>query len=155
MVGETMTWKDIFTVGFALVGVALGIFNTVKNYLETRVKLRVKPALAQHSHGGGPMVAIEIINLSRFSVTIKEVGFTIGNTKIDNSERSAIPNPIIIDGGNWPRRLDTGEAVTVYCGFETLSGNIGQAYARTASDETAYGTSPVLNQIKELINQSI
>ena len=153
MATDPTTWKDIFTIGFAFVGAVLGIFNTSKNYLETRIKLRVKPAFAQAVGGGEPMVAIEVINLSRFSVTITGAGFTIGNSTIDSGPRAEIAAPIIIDGGKWPRRLETGEAVSVYTQIARLHGNIGKAYARTASEEVAYGTSPALEQIKEVINQ--
>ena len=88
------------------------------------------------------MRVIEVINLSNFPVTLTEVGFTLNTRNVERGVRAAIPTPKIFDGGTWPRRLGTREAISAYIdGYTSKDENLGKAYAKTACGETRYSKS--------------
>jgi hypothetical protein len=149
---EALPWKDFITFGAALLGAALGIMNTWNAISQRRLRLRVRPAHAISMPHGTKAFSIEVINLSAFPVTITEVGFAL-KKGIKKSRRFAVVQPIVIDGGPWPRRLEPRAAVTAYCDPSTLSGAepIGKAYAQTSCDEVAYGDSPALEQLRQQV----
>lgn len=152
---DPMTWKDYVTLGAALVGATLGVMNTWNAMSQRRIRLRVRPAYAIGVPHGQMMFSIEVINLGAFPVTVTEVGFTIGRRRLGKGVRAAISMPIVIDGGKWPRRLEPREAVSTYFDPGQLTngrGTIGRAYVRTACEETAYGTSPALKQLRARSN---
>ncbi len=145
------SWKEILTVGIALLGAVLGIMNTWQAISSGRVRLRVRPAYAIGSNGQ-TLFSIEIVNLSNFPVTASEVGFTMNGNSI-HKPRAAVISPIILDGGSWPRRLEAREAVSVYFDPRYLAGSgrkIGRAYARTACGEVGYGMSEAAKQLQEI-----
>jgi len=80
--------------------------------------------------------AIEIVNLSTFPVTIDNVGFEI----IKNDKRMSLVQPILMDDGKWPRRLDQREAVTVYGSLPYLLNASGTCKIKNAFIETSCGT---------------
>jgi hypothetical protein len=71
---EFLPWKDFITLGAALLGAGLGIMNTWNSLSQRRVRLRVTPSHAIVVPFGIDMFSIEVVNLSSFSVTVKEVG---------------------------------------------------------------------------------
>lgn len=145
-------WNQAVTLGVALLGAGLGVMNTWQAISANRVKLRVKPAFAIAIPHGQSMFSIEVVNLSNFPVTISEVGFTLNGHSVDQ-RRAAVPQPIVIDGKPWPRRLEAREAVSVFMDPDYLvqPGNkIGKAYARTACGEARYGISGALRQFREM-----
>ena len=65
------------------------------------------------SEGGHPEVAIEVINLSKFPVTVTEVGLCEGSKGM-NTRRAPLWRPTDIRGKACPIRLEAREAVTLY-----------------------------------------
>ncbi len=120
------------------------------------VRLRVRPTYALPMGGGDPMFSIEVVNLSTFAVTITEVGFTVDG-RTTKKTRAGIPQPLIIDGQPWPRRLQQREAVSAFFhpGEAMRAGGwIGRAYAHTSCGEFAYGTSPAFRELSDIVDQS-
>ncbi len=150
---SALPWKDFITLGAALLGAGLGIMNTWAAISARRVHLRVRPAFAT-SADGQEMFSIEVVNLSNFPLTVSEIGFSLNWRDVDKGLRAAVPQPVVIDGKPWPRRLEAREAVSLYFHLPTRDQNgrkIGKAYARTSCGEVCYGTSPALRQLREMV----
>jgi len=139
------------TFAIAVLGAALGIINTWHNLDKNRIKLVVRPKHAIPVGGMDSKLAfcIEVTNLSAFSVTVCDVGVLYKST----DERGCIAQPILADGGKWPRRLEPRSSVTAYS-QKPKSANgyvIKCAYAKTECGHTETGNSPALKQLaKEL-----
>lgn len=135
------------TLAIAVLGAVLGVINTWHALDRTRVKLRVRPKHAIPVGSFDPRLTfcIEITNLSSFAVTIEETGVLYRGSK----SRGAYTSPVLIDGGPWPRRLESRSSVTVY--GQSPKPPVGQslkcAYARTACGVVRSGTSPALRQL--------
>ena len=140
------TLGNAITLAVAVLGAVLGIINTWHGLSRSRVKLKVVPAHAIPIGDVDPSInfSIEVTNLSEFAVTIREVGLFYEGTKI---RRALVP--IILDGGNWPRRLEPRTSVTGYgrAPHTTAGPKIRCAYARTDCGRTKTGNSPALKQI--------
>jgi len=145
--------KEFLTIGAAVLGAGLGIMNTWQAMSQRWLRLRIRPCHAIAVPHGDDGFSIEIINLSTFSVTINEVGFTDDSQSIKCTGRFAITAPMLIDGKPWPRRLNSREAVSVFFTPPSyLRGRkIGKAYARTACGDVRYGDSPALQQLREAL----
>lgn len=138
------------TLGIALVGAVLGVLNTWRNFDRDRPKLRVTPvhAIPVGGYGGvHPAIGfgIEVINLSPFPVTVREVGFLHSGL----SDRAVVVQPVTTDNKGTPRRLEPREAVSF---FMELPGRrkgrpLRCAYASTACGLTFTGTSGALKQL--------
>lgn len=149
---DLLTWKEGITLALAMLGAVLGVLNTWNAISQRRVRLRVKPAYAFAVPAGNTMFGIEVVNLSNFAVTVTEVGFTL-NGRTLKRQRAAIPQPILIDGKPWPRRLEARESVSTYFDPREVIGSgrqIGRAYVQTSCGEVAFGTSPALEQLRDM-----
>jgi hypothetical protein len=138
------------TFGVALLGAVLGVVNTWHAIDRSRVKLKVRPAHAIAVGGIRTDLSfcIEVTNLSAFAVTVGEVGFLYRGT----DRRSCIAQPVVIDGGSWPRRLEARSSVTLYSQRPPASidgGRMKCAYATTHCGYTARGTSGAMKQISQ------
>jgi len=147
----TFSVAEAVTLSVAVLGAVLGIINTWQNLDRSRLKLRVVPKHAIPVGGADRRLTfcIEVTNLSMFPLTICDVGVFYRGTE----HRGCIIQPILLDGGPWPRRLESRSSVTVYCGKPTsIAGQrIRCAYAKTECGHTQTGSSPALKQIaKEL-----
>jgi len=144
---EPITLFQAVTMSVAAVGAVLGIINTWHGLDKTRVKLKVRPAHVIHSGAISPSLnfCIEVTNLSAFAVTVFDVGVFYRGT----DQRGSVVQPVTIDGGQWPRRLEPRSSVTVYSQRpESKPGEpIKCAYARTVCGVTKTGSSPALRQI--------
>lgn len=150
--GDWLAWKEVLTLSVALLGAALGIMNTWHAISQRRVRLCVKPAYAIGVPNGEISFSIEVVNLSSFPVTLAEVGFAMRGGK-----RLAVTQPFFVDGGPWPRRLESREAMSAYFDPAEIAVHrqpIGKAYTRTTCGEIAYGSSPALRQLRSLIPTS-
>jgi len=149
----TAEWKDVVTIGLGAVGAALGVMNTWNSLTQRRVRLIVRPTYAFPAGGAGmPMVSISVTNLSTFPLTVSEVGF-VGRRGARNGPRSMILHPEVIDGKSWPRRLEPRDALSLYFGIEQIATDprlLAKAYAKTDCGIYAYGTSPVLSQLRDI-----
>jgi hypothetical protein len=80
------------------------------------------------------MVGVSVTNLSTFSVTVVEMSLEMARTK----DRHAFTQPLILDGKQWPCRLEARDTLTAYIdarGFDPRF-NYTYAYARTACGTT-------------------
>lgn len=139
--------KDAITFVVAALGAVLGVLNTWKAIDRDRPKLRVVPKHAIPLGGADPRLrmSIEIINLSTFPMTVDEVGVLYRGT----NKRAPVLQPVLNDGGAWPRRLEPRSAVTAYLDPDWIQyrQKIRCAYAMTACGLTFEGRSPALEQI--------
>lgn len=142
-----MTVLDAITLSIAVLGAALGLINTWHQLDRTRVKLKVVPKHAIPYGAMDPRInfCIEVTNLSAFAVTIEETGVFYRGT----DHRGAYTQPILIDNGPWPRRLESRASVTVY--GQSPSAKPGHplkcAYARTACGVVTCGNSAAFKQL--------
>lgn len=143
----TAEWVQAVTLVIAVLGAVLGVINTWHGLDKSRVKLEVRPAHAIPI-GAVPTniaLSIEVTNLGSVPVTVYDVGvFYYGTDK-----RGSIVQPLLVDGGPWPRRLEPRSSVTVYGQRpQSIPGHrVKCAYARTQCGVTKTGTSPALKQI--------
>lgn len=144
-----MSTVEPITLAIAVFGAVLGIINTWHNLDKTRVKLVVRPKHAIPIGAVDPNLTfcIEVTNLSSFAVTISEVGVLYYGT----AARGAIIQPVLGDGGEWPRRLEPRSSVTVYAHNPAANSahRIRCAYANTECGVTSRATSPALQQIAQ------
>jgi hypothetical protein len=141
--------KDAITLSVASVGAVLGILNTWKAIDRDRPKLRVVPKHAIPIGAVDPRLrmSIEVVNLSTFPLTVDEVGLLYHGT----NKRASVQQPVLFDGGAWPRRLEPRSGVTAYLDPDWIQfrHKIRCAYAMTACGLTFKGRSPALRQIAE------
>jgi len=156
---------------------ALGIYNLVHARSAEKVRLKVIPK-ATGFRGNGPdgrelylnnehrfdlkhptappdRLSVEIVNLSKFAVTVDDVGFKQKWTR----QRLALVTPIIPDGKDWPRKLEPRESATVQ--FDTTKlvgldsfGAVRCAYATSVCGTTCYGTSGALREFVRLVRKA-
>jgi len=144
--------KDLVTIGLASVGAVLGVLNAWRAFDRDRPKLRVSFSHAIPVGGADPRIrySIEVINLSSFALTITEVGVLLKRTK----KRGAVVRPVVLDGGEWPRRLEPRSAVSELLlshAFEKETNDIRCVYAMTSCGSVFKGQSQALKQVaKEL-----
>ena len=142
-----LTPLDVATTALAMLGAVLGVINTWHSLDQTRVKLRVVPKRVIHG-GALPWTVtccIEVTNMGAVAVTVDQVGLFYWWS----SKRGVIGQPIIPDGGAWPRRLEPRSSVSLYFdAAETHKGpRVRCAFASTQCGHVATGTSPALRQI--------
>lgn len=142
-----MSVTEAITLAIAVLGAVLGLVNTWYQLDRSRVKLRVSPKHAISVGAADPRLTfcIEITNLSAFAVTIEEAGVFYKGTQA----RGAYAQPVLIDGGPWPRRLEPRTSVTVYGQPPTAKPGypLRCAYARTSCGVTRRGNSPAFKQL--------
>jgi len=140
---------ESWTFGIALfgavcggIGAVLGVINTVHTLSQTRVILKVLPAIYAMPDGNRGLCVI-VTNLSSFPVTVYEAGFLL-----DNRKRIVAP---FIDLNNFPKCLDSRANVTAYfpaSGMERdVLRHIAIAFASTACGTTVRGTSEILESL--------
>ena len=149
---NSFSFADGLILSIATLGAVLGIINTWKSIDRDRLKLKVVP---KHAIPVGDFInknirfCIEVINLSTFPVTISEVGVLFHNT----DARGAVINPIIIDGGKFPRRLEPRSSFTAYLQSEVFQNKddfkVKCAYASSDCGEMVTGKSPALKQFSK------
>jgi hypothetical protein len=151
MQNALMTWIQAITLAIAMLGAVLGIINTFIAVNNRRVRLRVRPMYTVGAPAGAGF-GIEVVNLSSFPVTISDVGLLYGRAWSALPARMVIADPILFDGGGWPRRLEPRSEVSVYFDPRSIPARrFGKAYAKTSCGEIATGDSPALKQLRDLI----
>lgn len=144
---DKISIMQAITLAIAVIGAVLGVINTWLGLDKSRVKLRVAPAHAIPVGGADPRLkfSLTITNLSAFAVTVDDAGVFYRRT----TNRWSLTQPVIADGGPWPRRLEPRSSVTLYAHRPgpNEGRRITAAYARTACGVTKTGTSPALRQI--------
>lgn len=140
-----MTWPAAITLAIAVLGAVLGILNTWNGINDRRVRIRVVPKWSIAPGFSG--MAIEVVNLSAFAITISEIGFTVRRSRGSLPRRAPIPAHMFVDGTDLPIKLDRHASFsgTFHTGgLDEL--DIGKAYALTTSGAISYGKSPALKQ---------
>lgn len=145
-----MSTTDKITFGIALLGLLLSIWNSWRLYKRDKIVVRVIPKIGYPVGpwtDPRPRFCFEIINDSVFQVTIAEVGFHYRGTR----QRGALPNPLLLDDGGWPRRLEPHASVAAYSGpVETLGlrlSEISCAYVTIANGKSFRGRSKALAHV--------
>ncbi len=147
---DQFTIVDGITLSIAVLGAVLGILNTWRAIDRDRVKLKVIPKQAIPV-GNMPdqrvRLCIDVTNFSTFPLTITEVGVLYKGT----DKRGAVVNPIIIDGGGFPRKLEPRTSFTAYMHPEALLRSNGHkvkcVYAKTDCGVLVKGNSLALKQM--------
>lgn len=142
-----MKWTDWITLGIALLGAALGLWNTWQGWRDRSVRLRLRATQAIGLGGPAPTcLSIEVTNLSSFPITIEEVGLTVGKPRGRLPRRAMIP-PHSIIVGSLPMRIEPRHSGSVVGWAQELPNDgYDHAYARTSGSEMVFGTSPALRQ---------
>lgn len=164
-----MELQGFITTLAAFVGMVLGLYNLWRARQHDRVRLSVVPKASAYrgtDHEGREVyihsrnnydldhpshppdsLSVEVVNLSKFPVTVEEVGLMPRWRR----NRYALAAPILLDGGAWPRRLEARDSVVVRFDATKLLGleNIGvvnRAYASTRCGTTKSGRSRALSE---------
>lgn len=124
--------KDYITPSAAFVGAVLGVVNTLHNFNQKRVKLRVVPSMSTIYPSRKTYMCINVVNLSAFPVTVSEVGLVGRWANPEKSLRAMVPMPKLIDGGSWPRRLESREVVAALVNPSEIPDDLGKVYAKTS-----------------------
>lgn len=176
--GTTMNSKDItdvVTAVAAFVAMALGMYNFVIERAKRKVQVQVQPkaimrrvknpvtgiegVLASSTEFNTDHLdeyfAIEAVNLSTFPVVIDTIGFQVAG----QSTRMTIIQPLVIDGGKWPRRLEPRESVTAYGQLRYIlsepgAAKIKYAFAETSCGVLCKGTSGALKGLTDFARQA-
>jgi hypothetical protein len=161
--------RDDITLAIAILGAALGILNSVRLWWRDRVRLKVIPKLYASIGGAifrwpkhdeaflkqhlkeSPRFCIEVQNPGANAVTVATVGFL----RRRSTRILAINNPIIRNGGKYPRRLEPHSSFEVYTRYTPVElkeefGIPYCAFAETASGRKFRGTSPVLKDLAKV-----
>ena len=158
----------------AFTGMLLGIFNFIHERKRNKVRLKVTPRAAHYigtTEDGrdgyfyssnefekddvADTLVVEVINLGVFPIFVSEVGLT---TKWSR-RRMAMPLPKLIDGGDWPRKLEPRESVTAHFELTELLNTVNlkkakSAYARTVCGELQKGTSGALKDLIRIVKKA-
>lgn len=165
-----MNYYEITTLVIALVGAFLGVINTWNQVNQYKVKLKVVPKIS-HQITSGVMLSgdrecdldlsatptcwsIEVINLSKVPITIRQIGF--GRTF--NGNRNIIFQPDTEDGRSLPVRIEPRQAITFYTaiGTELPSSALKKpvAFAETDCGKVCYGTSLIMkSEAKRILSE--
>lgn len=162
--------KDIVIAVAAFVGMGMGLLNFWNEKAKEKVKLKVIPKAVKAAgksvegkefilttqnefigKNSKDLFAIEVINLSKFPVVIEEVGFV---SKKNKKERMYIPDPLLNGAGDWPKKLESREAITLYGKLSgilssNMSSSLFGAFALTACGHKEVGNSEALKQLIE------
>lgn len=167
----SVEWKDIIALFLGTVGAVLGVVNFARSILDERVRLRVIPCLAWRRGNGSltartshrleelwrefgmPAIAVEVINHSKFPISIDEVG--LKELHVSPSEGRA---PFIyatdMAGRGYPIKLEPREAATIYSkdrhGEEYIFTSDTVAYVTTSCDVTQIGKGKALSAWAEI-----
>jgi hypothetical protein len=141
---------DKMTLGIAVIGLLLSIWNTWRLHIRDKIIIRVVPKISYPVgpwNDPRPRFGFEIINESVFPVTVTEVGFEYRGTQ----QRGALPRPLLLDNGDWPRRLDPRTSLTAYSdpveALDLQLSDICCAYVTTATGKSFRGISKALEQV--------
>lgn len=142
-----MKWTDWITLGIALLGAVLGVWNAWQAGRDRAVRFKVRATQAIGLGGPAPIcLSVEVTNLSSFPITIEEVGVTVGKPRGSLPRRAMIPPSNIVSGA-LPMRIEPRHSGTVVCWARELPNDgYDHAYARTSGGEISFGTSPALVQ---------
>jgi hypothetical protein len=130
--------KDGVTLAVAIVGAALGIFNTVRGVFRDRPRLRVCAKRFVHSLGYDGL-CVEVVNCGAVSVSVTQVGFEVSKPR----GHIFVFHPLPIGVQEFPQLLQPGTKMDVYLGGRAQQHpslqQATQPFARTATGVTFRG----------------
>ena len=148
----------------AIVGSVLGVINSSIQWRDRRLRLRLKLfGVGAGTFGGrcsdtelinGCNTALEIVNLSKFPVTVCEVGFATGRSGGSRTEVvSTIPS-----GESWPRKLEPRDSITIEIRAENwiTHENLAEAqavYAKTSCGTVRYSHNAIVDRLRAVGEQ--
>ncbi|WP_086382307.1 hypothetical protein [Caballeronia sordidicola] len=154
--------KELLTAGTALTGAVLGIFNLWRQVSADRVKIRVTPSIVVDQRAGGIFasttyivdpadppdmvsLAVEILNLSSFPVTIEEIGMTARG-----SARMSFIGAESADHKSLPIRIESRDAIKLYTTPYLISefAPAVHVFADTVCNNRQIGKSPAIEGLK-------
>jgi len=166
---DLIAWAALIGCVTGMVGMVLGIITAVDMLWKNRVRLRVVPELTwSNSKGLGftsarrpgtgseltrgrfpDRLAIEVVNLSAFAVTISDAGLGDPN----GPERLTFIVPETSPGFGWPASVEPHRALTIYQRLDGASATIKQlpriVYVSTECGVVKFGRSPALDWLAE------
>ncbi len=142
-----------------MLGAVLGVINTWYAIDRNRVKLKVIPRQAIHvGNMADKKIRLSInvtnvTNLSALPLTVTEVGVLYHGT----DDQSIITNPIIIDGGGFPRKLEPRTSFAAYMYSKVLQRtkddhSVKCAYTKADCGVLVKGNSPALEKMVRELN---
>lgn len=162
-----MNLKDWVASIAAILGALLGVYNFIHARRSESVRLKIIPKASTwlgrdaagrdlyfHTQNDYDLdkgvrapntLSIEIVNLSKFAVTVCEVGLVPKSKK----GRMVLAVPILPAGGSWPYKLEPRANILVhFSATELISqeriASMKTAYASTICGTTCYGSSGAL-----------
>lgn len=157
-----MDVKDWLTAGTAITGAVLGVFNLWRQLSTERIKLRVSPSIVIETSRNGVLasstvqvdptsppqavsLAIEVLNLSAFPVTIDEIGMTTAG-----NGRLSFFGAVTKDQASLPIRVESRDSITLYTkSYATTEfAKARQAFAETACGTRVLGESPAIASLR-------
>ena len=172
-----MVLKDWIITLAALTAMLLGIYNFFNTRYIEKVRLKIIPKAAHHQgidkNGKiyysynrdhyysnllipetDTILSMEVINLSKFSVIVREVGLSL----LKDPKRLVLIVPIIPDGGSLPYKLESRDSIIIHFDSKALLKdknikNIDKAYATTSCGKTCFGNSGALREFIRYIKQ--
>ena len=130
--------KDGVTLAIALIGAALGIFNTVRSVFRDKPRLRVCAKRFVTSNGDDGL-CVEVVNCGAISVSVIQVGLDVSKPR----GHIFLFDPLPIGVQNFPHLLQPGTKMDVYLGGRAQQHpSLRQAtrpFARTATGGTFRG----------------
>jgi hypothetical protein len=101
-------YVDHITLAIATLGAVLGIFNAWQSWINDRVRLEVSVSWG-FDRSDTAALLINVLNLSKFPVTVTHVGFDLRGT----DRHMQILAPILMSREHLPVRLEPRTAFTV------------------------------------------
>ena len=134
------------SLGIAVVGAILGLFNSWRAFSNDRVKIRVKASIASLGVGDKRLM-IETLNLSTFPITITHIGFTLTGSK-----RHLQLLPIYLnEADGLPKRLESRTHLAVLAAAGTAEeiaiAGAECVYVKTACGITILGSREELSRV--------
>jgi hypothetical protein len=106
--------QGAITLAIAVLGAVLGVLNWWRNFNTDRVRLRVVPIAFRFGEVGDVVLAVQVVNLSTFAVTLDEIGFTLDRqTRTTERDHIQLFPCVLVEGGSLPKRLIPRAVATV------------------------------------------
>lgn len=161
-----MDMKYLVSAGPGYVALIISIYSVWRARRADQVVIKVIPKLYWQVGGqlllvgdtprlkelveryGRPGVAIEVTNLSKFPVTVDDVGFCMLAPSI--GERAALPNPLRDDNVTWPTRLESRSSATYRAHLNAklaINPFLASAYAKTECGHEAVGSNFLFSEL--------
>jgi hypothetical protein len=129
----SMNWMEWVTLGIAVIGATLGIFNVWWMVRRDAVRLRVRLVSLMGVPDGEWTVGIEVTNMGYIPITLTEVAIH----RPDTAERMIIPTDYFHRTA-LPHRMEPRTSITM-AGVPALRTEIRRVGARRCSATTACG----------------